>query len=226
MSRNRYGKSDDFAGRFDKNVPETQKIIFLCAALDSKPSSSPPTLLDRTHRSAHFRIAELPLSFCFLTNMPIGKKRKTTHETARDPDLEADLEPLGNGSDGRSRSPSPSQASIAGVDAESERKTFKDLGIIDSLCEACDSLGYKTATPIQSRAIPLALEGRDLIGLAETGSGKTAAFALPILQGILNDYSWIGGGLVLTECHSVDGQATVILRSMSSTDPRTCFPDL
>lgn len=62
-------------------------------------------------------------------------------------------------------------------------KSFKDLGIIDSLCEACTALGYKAPTPIQTESIPLALEGRDLIGLAETGSGKTAAFALPILQG-------------------------------------------
>lgn len=62
-------------------------------------------------------------------------------------------------------------------------KAFKDLGVIDPLCDACTALGYKTPTPIQAEAIPLALQGRDLIGLAETGSGKTAAFALPILQG-------------------------------------------
>ena len=67
--------------------------------------------------------------------------------------------------------------------AEVSLKSFHDLGIIDSLCDACTSLGYKHPTPIQTEAIPLALEGRDLIGLAETGSGKTAAFALPILQG-------------------------------------------
>lgn len=63
-------------------------------------------------------------------------------------------------------------------------KTFKDLGVIDPLCEACVALGYKAPTPIQAEAIPLALQGRDLIGLAETGSGKTAAFSLPILQGM------------------------------------------
>lgn len=62
-------------------------------------------------------------------------------------------------------------------------KSFKDLGINDTLCEACIALGYKSPTPIQGDAIPLALQGRDLIGIAETGSGKTAAFALPILQG-------------------------------------------
>ncbi|KAL8702341.1 MAG: hypothetical protein Q9224_000043 [Gallowayella concinna] len=61
--------------------------------------------------------------------------------------------------------------------------TFQDLGVIDSLCDACTKLGYKTPTPIQKESIPLALQGRDIIGLAETGSGKTAAYVLPILQG-------------------------------------------
>lgn len=65
-------------------------------------------------------------------------------------------------------------------------KTFADLGIIDSLCDACTSLGYKTPTAIQTESIPIALGGRDIIGLAETGSGKTAAFALPILQALLD----------------------------------------
>ncbi|PTB67708.1 DEAD-domain-containing protein [Trichoderma citrinoviride] len=71
------------------------------------------------------------------------------------------------------------------ADAPEEPKTFKELGIVDSLCEACESLNYKRPTAIQAKAIPVALQGRDVIGLAETGSGKTAAFALPILQALL-----------------------------------------
>ncbi|KAH0616798.1 hypothetical protein JD844_028196, partial [Phrynosoma platyrhinos] len=58
-------------------------------------------------------------------------------------------------------------------------------GVTDVLCETCDQLGWKTPTKIQVEAIPLALQGRDIIGLAETGSGKTGAFALPILQALL-----------------------------------------
>ena len=74
----------------------------------------------------------------------------------------------------------------AGTDTMIEAKTFQDLGIIDPLCEACIALGYTSGpTPIQREAIPLALQNRDLIGLAETGSGKTAAFALPILQALM-----------------------------------------
>jgi len=67
--------------------------------------------------------------------------------------------------------------------APASDKTFADLGIIDSLCDACKQLGFHRPTRIQAESIPHALQGRDLIGLAETGSGKTAAFALPILQG-------------------------------------------
>ncbi|KAL7982483.1 hypothetical protein Chor_010081, partial [Crotalus horridus] len=58
-------------------------------------------------------------------------------------------------------------------------------GVTDVLCEACSQLGWKTPTKIQVEAIPVALQGRDIIGLAETGSGKTGAFALPILQALL-----------------------------------------
>ena len=60
--------------------------------------------------------------------------------------------------------------------------TFKALGLIDPLLQALEQLGYKTPTDIQLEALPHALEGRDIIGIASTGSGKTAAFALPILQ--------------------------------------------
>ncbi|PON71063.1 DEAD-box ATP-dependent RNA helicase [Parasponia andersonii] len=63
--------------------------------------------------------------------------------------------------------------------------TFKALGICDQLVEACDKLGWKNPSKIQAEAIPHALDGKDLIGLAQTGSGKTGAFALPILQALL-----------------------------------------
>lgn len=58
-------------------------------------------------------------------------------------------------------------------------------GLNDVLCEACAELKWKAPSKIQREAIPLALQGKDVIGLAETGSGKTAAFALPILQSLM-----------------------------------------
>ncbi|KIJ34657.1 hypothetical protein M422DRAFT_61379 [Sphaerobolus stellatus SS14] len=68
-------------------------------------------------------------------------------------------------------------------EAESSKTpSFKELGVIDPLLEALAAVGYTKPTPIQAQSIPPALEGRDIIGVAETGSGKTAAFALPILQ--------------------------------------------
>ncbi|XP_042495759.1 DEAD-box ATP-dependent RNA helicase 10 [Macadamia integrifolia] len=67
-----------------------------------------------------------------------------------------------------------------------DTQTFKGLGICDELGVVCDSLGWKTPSKIQSEAIPYALQGKDLIGLAPTGSGKTAAFALPIIQSLLD----------------------------------------
>ena len=59
---------------------------------------------------------------------------------------------------------------------------FKELGLSESILRAVEREGYTTPTPIQEQAIPVLLTGRDLVGLAQTGTGKTAAFTLPILQ--------------------------------------------
>lgn len=63
---------------------------------------------------------------------------------------------------------------------------FSQLGLQDSLARVCESLGYTEPTPIQQQAIPVVLSGSDLIGCAETGTGKTAAFLLPIIQRMSN----------------------------------------
>jgi ATP-dependent RNA helicase RhlE len=60
--------------------------------------------------------------------------------------------------------------------------TFASLGLIDPLLRALDTLGYETPTPVQTQAIPAVLAGRDLMAAAQTGTGKTAGFALPLLQ--------------------------------------------
>ncbi|KAK4044134.1 P-loop containing nucleoside triphosphate hydrolase protein [Parachaetomium inaequale] len=125
------------------------------------------------------------------------KRRKTSHENGAV--KEASVQPPKTKPTPQTV-PQPSEPSpTPGSEAESETmdntsgegngdaapKSFQDLGIVDSLCDACDALGYKKPTPIQQESIPLALQDRDIIGIAETGSGKTAAFALPILQALL-----------------------------------------
>ncbi|MDO9442335.1 MAG: DEAD/DEAH box helicase [Beijerinckiaceae bacterium] len=62
---------------------------------------------------------------------------------------------------------------------------FSDLGLAETLLRALREEGYDTPTPIQERAIPALLQGRDLLGIAQTGTGKTAAFALPIIHRLL-----------------------------------------
>ncbi|BFZ53800.1 ribosomal RNA processing protein [Savitreella phatthalungensis] len=62
--------------------------------------------------------------------------------------------------------------------------TFRELGVIEELCEAIEKIGYKHPSPIQAESIPHAIAGKDIIGLAQTGSGKTAAFAIPIIQAL------------------------------------------
>ena len=62
--------------------------------------------------------------------------------------------------------------------------TFSDLGLSDDFLAAVDEMGYAEPTPIQRESIPLVLAGRDVVGAAQTGTGKTAAFALPLMQRI------------------------------------------
>ncbi|KAH8106754.1 DEAD-domain-containing protein [Cristinia sonorae] len=77
--------------------------------------------------------------------------------------------------------PSPEEASTSTA-AEKAPTSFEDLKLIDPLLDALKQLNFTKPTEIQAAALPPALEGRDIIGVASTGSGKTAAFALPILQ--------------------------------------------
>lgn len=69
---------------------------------------------------------------------------------------------------------------------------FQSLNIIDPILKALEEEGYTTPTPIQAQAIPIVLNGKDLLGCAQTGTGKTAAFAIPILQ-LLSTNKKIGG---------------------------------
>src|SRR5665213_1739491 len=64
--------------------------------------------------------------------------------------------------------------------------TFRNLGIAPSILAALDKLGFTTPTPIQSQAIAPAIEGKDIVGIAQTGTGKTLAFGIPVIQHLLS----------------------------------------
>ena len=71
---------------------------------------------------------------------------------------------------------------MAALGALMHATSFAELGLLPELLRAVDEAGYTTPTPIQVQAIPVILAGRDVMGGAQTGTGKTAGFALPILQ--------------------------------------------
>ncbi|TDZ39266.1 ATP-dependent rRNA helicase RRP3 [Colletotrichum spinosum] len=154
--------------------------------------------------------------------MPASKRQKTSHggSSSKSPRQEQRA-PSPAESDSTSASELASDTQIerepeATADgAEEIQKSFKDLGIVDSLCEACTALGYKHPTPIQAKSIPHALENRDIIGLAETGSGKTAAFALPILQALLEKPQAFFG-LVLAPTRELAAQIAQAFEALGS----------
>ena len=75
--------------------------------------------------------------------------------------------------------------------------TFAELGVDAALCRALAACNYTQPTPIQQKAIPLLLQGRDLLGVAQTGTGKTAAFAVPMLQILATPEGKAPGALIL-----------------------------
>src|SRR5947207_2416170 len=89
---------------------------------------------------------------------------------------------------------------------------FTDLGLAPELLQAVHDVGYESPSPIQEQAIPPLLEGLDVIGQAQTGSGKTAAFGLPMLQYVDGSESEVQG-LVLTPTRELCIQVTQALRA-------------
>jgi ATP-dependent RNA helicase DeaD len=90
--------------------------------------------------------------------------------------------------------------------------TFRSLGLSEPLLEALTHLGYERPTPIQQQTIPLLLQGRDVIGQAQTGTGKTAAFGLPLLEYVEPEVSEVQA-LVLTPTRELCIQVTQALRA-------------
>jgi ATP-dependent RNA helicase RhlE len=90
---------------------------------------------------------------------------------------------------------------------------FADLGLAEKLLAILSHHGYTTPTPIQARAIPVALKGHDMVGIAQTGTGKTLAFGLPVIQRLATVK---GQGLVLVPTRELALQVEETLRKIGS----------
>ncbi|HEY2847538.1 MAG TPA: DEAD/DEAH box helicase, partial [Pyrinomonadaceae bacterium] len=98
---------------------------------------------------------------------------------------------------------------------------FKDLGLHPAIAGRCESLGYTEPTPIQKQAIPFILDGKDLIATAETGTGKTAAFLLPILHKLGNTQERATTVLVLTPTRELANQIDAACREFATKNIRS-----
>src|SRR5689334_3569100 len=91
---------------------------------------------------------------------------------------------------------------------------FKETGLIPELLNAVAKQGFQSPTPIQEKCIPIILEGRDLLGQAKTGTGKTAAFALPLLQ-MVDAASVEPQAIILTPTRELALQVAEVFESFS-----------
>jgi ATP-dependent RNA helicase RhlE len=97
---------------------------------------------------------------------------------------------------------------------------FNDLGLQPALAEKCKSLGYFEPTPIQLKAIPFVLDGEDIIACAETGTGKTAAFLLPIIQNLLEKKTKGTSVLILAPTRELANQTDAACRALAPKNIR------
>ena len=121
----------------------------------------------------------------------VGETSKSAEEAAREEsdggsgDSESDEESADSEDD-----EGDEEASTKKKQADDKREdslSFEGLGLSEWVCKAVSAMGYRQPTPVQQKCIPAILAGHDVIGCAETGSGKTAAFALPILDHLSKD---------------------------------------
>ena len=99
---------------------------------------------------------------------------------------------------------------------ESEPKKFSDYGLLASILKDVAELGYQQPTPIQAQCIPVVLQGKDVIGVAQTGTGKTAAFGLPIIQHAVRKVEM--SALVLAPTRELAQQIAGVLRQLGKSN--------
>lgn len=106
-------------------------------------------------------------------------------------------------------------ATLSRLDPSELPQAFRDLGLDDEVLQVVARFGFTTPTPIQVQAIPTLLTGRDVVGIAQTGTGKTLAFGLPMLQR-LNPQRAAVQGLVLVPTRELASQVLDVLRDMGA----------
>ncbi|MEZ4650676.1 MAG: DEAD/DEAH box helicase [Candidatus Eisenbacteria bacterium] len=108
------------------------------------------------------------------------------------------------------------------MNAVTDRSGFARFDFQDSILRGLDSVGFETPRTIQDETIPAALEGRDILGLAQTGTGKTAAFALPILSRLLGDRTRGPLALIVAPTRELALQITTEIRELGKYTPLKC----
>jgi ATP-dependent RNA helicase DeaD len=101
--------------------------------------------------------------------------------------------------------------------------TFDELGLSPRVLQAVNEMGFEETTPIQQQAIPIALQGRDLIGQAQTGTGKTAAFGIPMVERFDVDKEYIQG-IVVTPTRELAIQVAEELYKIGQSKGITALP--
>jgi superfamily II DNA/RNA helicase len=141
-----------------------------------------------------------------------------TSRTPQSPEIPRDVPEVSEIS-----SPAPDVAVEAPPDLFDTRSTFRDLGLRDSVCKGVEEAGFKHPTDIQAKLIPAILSGRDVIGQARTGTGKTAAFGLPVLHH--SDKDTPMQALILTPTRELAAQVAGELEMLGQFTPirTTCI---
>ena len=101
-------------------------------------------------------------------------------------------------------------------------ENFENLGLCKALNVSLDKIGFKKPTPIQAQAIPLILNGNDLLGSASTGTGKTGAFAIPVIDKIISSAG--DCALIVTPTRELAKQVINVVRDLlgSSNSVKAC----
>jgi len=108
--------------------------------------------------------------------------------------------------------PKKENTDVSSQEVSSSRESFYGLGIAPKILEILERIKFKTPTPIQLKAIPLAIEGKDIIGIAQTGTGKTHSFAIPMVQSLAQKK---GIGLILAPTRELALQIDEAIRSIA-----------